>query len=83
MVEVCWAAYRRIKSSDIRNINAAKKCALTEDHKINKLSFANNYINQNDMWRRVFFSDEQIFQSTHNGSVRVYRPLNRSDIELC
>lgn len=71
-----WTAYRRIKNSDLRNFCAARKCALTENHKINRLHFANTYINEGDMWENVIFSDEKVFQSTHNGSVRVYRPPN-------
>lgn len=67
-------ARRRIRGSDIRSRCAANKISLTEVNKNRRLDFARNYVNLNNIWETVIFSDEKTFQSCNNGKVRVYRP---------
>lgn len=68
-------ASRRVNKSELRNRVAAKKIKLTEERKQSRLLFALNYIyREPQFWNRVIFTDEKTFQSTYNGSIRVYRP---------
>lgn len=70
-------ALRRLKYSDLNNYSAASKFFLTEIHRQRRLAFAHQYSNMNEQfWSNVIFSDEKVFQSYHNGRVRVYRPQN-------
>ncbi|KAI4465419.1 mitotic spindle assembly checkpoint protein mad2 [Holotrichia oblita] len=68
---------QHIREFGLKNYSASKKFALEPQHKQDRLNFANLYVNENaDFWERVIFSDEKIFQSSHDGPVRVYRPAN-------
>lgn len=67
-------ARRRIRASDIKNRCAANKIFLTEANKQRRLEFAQEYLNEENLWDTVVFSDEKTFQSSNNGSIRVYRP---------
>jgi len=64
----------RIRNSDIRSRCASNKILLTERNKQGRLEFAHEYLNQNNLWGTVIFSDEKTFQSCNNGRIRVYRP---------
>lgn len=67
----------RIHGSELSNYSASNKVALTEEHKERRLNFANQFVGMaDDFWENVIFSDEKVFQSCHNGTVRVYRPRN-------
>jgi hypothetical protein len=68
---------RRLRNSELRNHAAARKIRLTPQHKEARVGFAlEHLIKDNAFWSRVVFSDEKVFQSAHNGRVRVYRPRN-------
>lgn len=67
-------ARSRIRNSDIKSCCATNKIFLTEANKQRRLEFAHEYINQDNMWETVIFSDEKTFQSCNNGKIRVYRP---------
>lgn len=68
---------RRIKETDLRNRVAAKKVLLSVEKKQARVIFAlNNIYRDMGYWNKVIFTDEKIFQSTHNGHIRVYRPSN-------
>lgn len=68
-------ARRRIRNSQIiRNRSAANKIFLTEENKIRRMRFAREFLNADNLWPKVIFSDEKTFQSCHNGKIRVYRP---------
>lgn len=64
----------RVRNSDIRSRCAANKIFLTERNKQGRLEFAHEYLNENNFWETVIFSDEKTFQSCNNGRIRVYRP---------
>lgn len=71
------SARRRVKGSELRNYAAAKKVFLEPRHKEQRLNFANQFVGRpDDFWNNVIFSDEKVFQSCHDGSIRVYRPQN-------
>jgi hypothetical protein len=68
---------RRLRNSGLRNHAAARKIRLTPRHKEARVGFALEHLaKDNAFWSRVVFSDEKVFQSSHNGRVRVYRPRN-------
>lgn len=67
-------ARNRIRSSDINSRCAANKIFLTEINKQRRVEYAQEYLNRNDLWENVIFSDEKTFQSCNNGRIRVYRP---------
>jgi hypothetical protein len=68
---------RRLRNSELRNHAAARKIRLTPRHKEARVGFALEHLaKDNAFWSRVVFSDEKVFQSSHNGRVRVYRPRN-------
>jgi transposase len=68
---------RRLRNSELRNHAAARKIRLTPQHKEARVGFALEHLaKDNAFWSRVVFSDEKVFQSAHNGRVRVYRPRN-------
>jgi transposase len=68
---------RRLRNSELRNHAAARKIRLTPQHKEARVGFALEHLTKdNAFWSRVVFSDEKVFQSEHNGRVRVYRPRN-------
>lgn len=69
-------ARKRIRETELRSRSAANKIYLTDENKLRRVMFAQQYVNQhNNMWDNVVFSDEKTFQSCHNGRLRVYRPL--------
>ncbi|KAJ8985734.1 hypothetical protein NQ317_014385 [Molorchus minor] len=67
---------RRLKQYCFKNCAAAHKVFLTEDHKQRRVQFANEFLQENEFWNNVVFSDEKTFQSSNNGRLRVYRPRN-------
>jgi hypothetical protein len=68
---------RRLRNSELRNHAAARKTRLTPRHKEARVGFALEHLaKDNAFWSQVVFSDEKVFQSSHNGRVRVYRPRN-------
>jgi transposase len=71
-----WStAWRRIRQSELRSRYAANKFFLGEENKQRRLQFAYEYLQrENNFWDNVVFSDEKTFQSSHNGTLRVYRP---------
>lgn len=68
-------ARRRIRLSNLRNRAASNKIFLTEFNKQRRVEFARQYENHENFWENVVFSDEKTFQSCHNGTLRVYRPV--------
>lgn len=73
-----FTARRRIRDANLKNYAAAKKVNLTARHKEARLSFALQYLaNDNNFWEHVIFTDEKTFQSSPSGQVRVYRPRSR------
>lgn len=71
-----WStASRRITKSELKNSASAKKTVLTEEHKQSRILFCLNYVYRpQNFWDNVVFSDEKLFQSGHDGRIRVYRP---------
>lgn len=68
-------ARKRIRAGGLFNYVAAQKPRLSEENKIRRIQFANDFLNRdNDFWENVVFSDEKIFQSSYNGQLKVYRP---------
>ncbi|KAJ3661684.1 hypothetical protein Zmor_006071 [Zophobas morio] len=66
-------AQRRLKQSGLRNQIAAKKMLLTPRHREARVGFALEYLARDQaFWNRVVFSDEKVFQSSRNDSIRVY-----------
>jgi GTP cyclohydrolase III len=65
-------ARRRIKAAGLFNCVAARKPLLTVQHKGIRIGSALQYLGgDNDLWSRVVFSDEKVFQSTNNDRMRV------------
>jgi hypothetical protein len=48
---------------------------LTVANKRERLRFAHQYLNDDNFWANIIFSDEKTFESCSNGRVRVYRPI--------
>ena len=69
-------ACRRIKNSELQCYYAARKPFLTNFHKEERVGFALQFLNREDIWNRVIFSDEKTFKSYYDGRMRVYRPRN-------
>ncbi|KAJ8972395.1 hypothetical protein NQ317_017254 [Molorchus minor] len=67
---------RGLKQYGFKNCAAAHKVFLTEDHKQRRVQFANEFLQENEFWNNVVFSNEKTFQSSNNGRLRVYRPRN-------
>lgn len=54
---------------------AAKKPTLTENQRLQRLHFAQRYINWGiNEWSSVLFTDESCIETVSSSSVRVYRP---------
>lgn len=68
-------ARRRIRLSNLKNCAASNKIFLTEANKQRRVEFAREYVDRDIFWENVVFSDEKTFQSCHNGTLRVYRPV--------
>ncbi|KAJ8956724.1 hypothetical protein NQ318_014079 [Aromia moschata] len=64
---------RCLKQCGFKNCVAAHKVFLTEEHKQRRVQFANEFLQGNEFWNSVVFSDEKTFQSSKNGRLRVYR----------
>ncbi|KAJ8938251.1 hypothetical protein NQ318_001784 [Aromia moschata] len=67
---------RRLKQCGFKNCVAAHKMFLTEEHKQRRVKFANEFLQGNEFWNNVMFSDEKTFQSSKNGRLPVYRSRN-------
>ncbi|KAJ8959650.1 hypothetical protein NQ318_021838 [Aromia moschata] len=64
------------KQCGFKNCVAAHKIFLTEEHKQRRVQFANEYLQGNEFWNNVMFSDEKTFQSSKNERLHVYRSRN-------
>lgn len=68
-------ARRRVRETELRNRCATNKIFLTDENKLQRVLFAQQYINEPaNIWDNVVFSDEKTFQSCNNGHIRTYRP---------
>ncbi|KAJ8943135.1 hypothetical protein NQ318_017333 [Aromia moschata] len=67
---------RHLKQCGFKNCVAAHKMFLTEEHKQRQVQFANEFLQGNEFWNNVTFSDEKTFQSSKNERVHVYRSRN-------
>ncbi|KAJ8950868.1 hypothetical protein NQ318_011164 [Aromia moschata] len=65
---------RRLKQCGFKNCVAAHKVFLTEEHKQRRVQFANEFLQGNEFWNNVVFSDEKTLQSSKNGRLRVFDP---------
>ncbi|KAJ8956021.1 hypothetical protein NQ318_006297 [Aromia moschata] len=65
-----------LKQCGFKNCVAAHKLFLTEEHKHRRVKFANEFLQGNEFWNNVMFSDEKTFQSSKNGRLPVYRSRN-------
>ncbi|KAJ8940516.1 hypothetical protein NQ318_009609 [Aromia moschata] len=63
---------RRLKQCGFKNCVAAHKVFLTEEHKQRRVQFANEFLQENEFWNNVVFSDEKTFQSSKNGRLQNY-----------
>lgn len=66
---------RRLRAAGLRSFRAAVKERLTEEHKVDRLAFAE--VNIDRQWDSVVFTDEKIFSTGNVGPTRVYRPSGR------
>ncbi|KAJ8951277.1 hypothetical protein NQ318_008180 [Aromia moschata] len=57
---------RRLKQCGFKNCVAAHKMFLTEEHKQRRVQFANEFLQGNEFWNNVMFSDEMTFKSSKN-----------------
>lgn len=64
---------RRIRRVGLYSYVAVNKTFLTPAWKEARMGFALQHLVQ-DIWDRVIFSDEKIFQSSYNGKIKVFRP---------
>ncbi|KAJ8951315.1 hypothetical protein NQ318_008219 [Aromia moschata] len=62
---------RHLKQCGFKNCVAAHKVFLTEEHKQRRVQFANEFLQENEFWNNVVFSDEKTFQSSKNGRLRL------------
>jgi transposase len=74
-------ARKRIRQTELRNRSAANKIVMTLANKRERLHFAHQYLNGDNFWATVIFSNEKTFQSCSNGRVRVYRPIRERFVE--
>ncbi|KAJ8942170.1 hypothetical protein NQ318_002843 [Aromia moschata] len=66
---------RRLKQCGLaskKNCVPAYKVFLTEEHKQTRVQFANEFLQENEFWNNVVFSDEKTFQSSKNGRLQNY-----------
>jgi hypothetical protein len=61
----------RLKEAGLRARHAAVKAALTDEHQLYRLAFAESSVDR--QWDRVMFSDESTFSSANDRPVLVYR----------
>lgn len=71
---------RRLKEGGLQNRVPARKPALTDRHKTDRLQFAATYLNHN--FDKVIFMDEKVFCSSDNGRMSLWRPGNTRYLEL-
>ena len=68
---------RRLHQQDRHHRTPAIKQALTEEHRANRLLFAQAYVDKDlDFWSRVIFTDEKTFCSTAHGRKHCWRRNN-------
>lgn len=70
---------RRLKEGGLQNRVPARKPALTDRHKEDRLQFAARYLNHN--FNKVIFMDEKVFCSADNGRMSLWRPDNTRYLE--
>lgn len=68
----CRTVRRRLRAEGLHARRAAIKEDLTENHKVDRLAFAEANIDR--VWNRVIFTDEKVFSSSNDGPRLVYRP---------
>jgi transposase len=67
---------RRLSEAGLNPYRAAKKELLTNDNRVNRLNFANNFIDFGiDNWYRTLMVDESTFCTSCYGVILVRRPL--------
>jgi hypothetical protein len=66
------AVTSRLKEAGLRSRHAAVKELLTEEHKLDRLAFAESNVDRK--WDIIIFTDEYTFSSANDGPVLVYRP---------
>lgn len=65
---------RRLREGGLRHRIPATKEKLTARHRLDRLRFAETYVNEGlDFWGRVIFSDEKTFSSSTHGPLHCYR----------
>lgn len=67
-------ARRRLREVGLFARRAAVKEKLTEDHRIDRMAFADSHLQED--WNNVIFSDEKTFSSCNDGPQIVYRPTD-------
>ncbi|KAJ8955597.1 hypothetical protein NQ318_001427 [Aromia moschata] len=67
---------RHLKQCGFKNCVAAHKMFLTEEHKQRRVQFANEFLQGNEFWNNVLFSDEKTFQSSKYERLHVSRSRN-------
>lgn len=68
---------RRLHTAGVHHRVPAVKEKLEERHRINRLHFAQQYVNEDlGFWARVVFSDEKTFASTSHGQLHCWRRNN-------
>jgi hypothetical protein len=65
-------AISRLKEAGLRARHFAVNAALTDEHQLYRLAFAESSVVS--QWDRVIFSDENTFCLANDGPVLVYRP---------
>lgn len=64
---------RRLRHAGLYSYMAVNKTFLTPAWKEQRMGFVLHHLARN-IWDKVIFSDEKIFQSSYNGKIRVFRP---------
>lgn len=72
-----------LKRNGIKCSIAARKIALTENHRLNRLAFCTTCLDEYDDndWKKIIFTDEKIFCTNSLQQRLVYRPVNSRYLE--
>ncbi|KAI4459894.1 transposable element-related [Holotrichia oblita] len=64
---------RRLRHAGLYSYMTVNKTFLTPAWKEQRMGFVLHHLARN-IWDKIIFSDEKIFQSSYNGKIRVFRP---------
>ncbi|KAI4468315.1 dna repair protein xp-c / rad4 [Holotrichia oblita] len=73
-----YSVHPKIKNNELKNRCAANEIYLTEVNKKQRWEFAQQFVDNVNLWDNAVFSDENSFKSCYDGRLRVYRPSSTS-----